>query len=793
MADGGEDDVDFEDEVKNFIDSEIGDDVKALPRVKGLLSQLAEQKKALEDQLSVASCEVPNRIQGVLHDAESAVAQMEALSANEKQIRNDITKHLTQAQPIMDGLAELTNQVKEFEKFMSYMKWVEEVEQLSSEIQGSLLVNSTPFQLFHSSDIQQSLVASAIPSAIVHFVKMAELSEELQGSSCHHLTDFVNSTVLFWYKILNEKLSSEFEEVLKGVRWPFIVSTIPATPVQNQSELITKMETLFGQLLKLQLPENLSSDDKSTLEYAVLPGCRPIVLPMQLLLKPLKKRFKYHFYGKKQTNDTSKPEWYFTQVLNWIRDHADFLDKTVQPMLNTAGLMNLDARVEFIRGLMLVITAKLSHDIPELLYDENLLSHTIEEALLFDREVRSLYGYPASQPGCLHVLTESDCFEKWLNVEKKFANEKIESLLSSPNAWTSQYKDISDVDELKVPESGENFMTLLSVITDRYKNLPFPNHRIRFLELQLDLLDDFRIRLLQVKKEESKTPLGNNYCAIMNAVNYVIVELQKWADELFFLQLQYFKMAHQSLESFDTALEESMASTAATDMSTMTMKIDDSQLDTMEGTVFDDTIKLYQILRDEMVKHIALAIVTDVKAMSRQYRQEKWFSLPSHKDFIILGLSTSACEMFQTLKDRLHHVKQQVCLSLFTTVWQKVAEALNIFIYEEVIISNRFNEGGAAQLQYDMTRNLFPMFGEFTQRPDNFFKDVKEACILLNLNLGSAILLRDILFHALHEDTSDDSPSQPKPRAALNDIGVYRLTPGAAERMLNLRTDWPKS
>ncbi|XP_070580995.1 RAD50-interacting protein 1-like isoform X1 [Ptychodera flava] len=791
MADVGEDDVDLDEEVKNFIDSEIGDNLKLLPKVNELLSQLAERKRDLEDQLSVASSEVPQRIHGALHDAESALEQMQALSASEKQTRNDITEHLTQAQPIIDGLAELTNQVKELEKCMSYLNWVEQVEQLSSDIQGSLLVNSTPFQLFHSSEIQQSLVASAMPSAVVHFASMAELSDLIQGSSCHHLIDFVNSTVLFWYKILNEKLSSEFDEVVRALGWPFITAVKPSTPSANQGELKQKMETLFSQLLKLQLPDNLSSDDKSALEYSALPGCRPILLPLQLLIKPLKKRFKYHFYGKKQTNNISKPEWYFTQVLNWIRDHCDFLDQVVQPILNKAGLTNLDARVEFTRGLMLIVTAKLSHDIPELLYDEHLLSHTIDEALLFDREVRTNFGYPAGQPGCLFVLTNNDCFEKWVNVEKKFATEKIESLMSSQNAWTSQYKDISDVDELKVPECGENFMTLLIVITDRYKNLPYPTHRLQFLDLQLYLLDDFRIRLLQVKKEEAKTPLGPKYSAILNVLNYVIEVLQEWSDQVFFLQLQYFKAEHHSMESFNTAMEQSY--TSSTDQSSITAILEDSKLDNMEGTVFDETVKLYKRLRDEMVVQIALSAVEDIKVYSRQYRQEKWFSLPSHKDFIVLGLSASACEMFQVLKDRLHLVKQQVCQSLFNTVWQKVAESLNMFIYEEVILGNRFNEGGAAQLQYDMTRNLFPMFGEFTQRPDNHFKDVKEACILLNLNLGSAILLRDILFHALHEDTSDDSPTIPKPRAALNDVGVYRLTPGAAERIINLRTDWPKT
>lgn len=44
------------------------------------------------------------------------------------------------------------------------------------------------------------------------------------------------------------------------------------------------------------------------------------------------------------------------------------------------------------------------------------------------------------------------------------------------------------------------------------------------------------------------------------------------------------------------------------------------------------------------------------------------------------------------------------------------------FIYEEVILQNHFNEGGALQLQFDMTRNLFPLFGQYTAHPESYFQ-----------------------------------------------------------------------
>lgn len=43
----------------------------------------------------------------------------------------------------------------------------------------------------------------------------------------------------------------------------------------------------------------------------------------------------------------------------------------------------------------------------------------------------------------------------------------MDAMLSTEGAWSSQYKDISDMDELKVPDCAETFMTLLQVITGK--------------------------------------------------------------------------------------------------------------------------------------------------------------------------------------------------------------------------------------------------------------------------------------------------------------------------------------
>ena len=55
---------------------------------------------------------------------------------------------------------------------------------------------------------------------------------------------------------------------------------------------------------------------------------------IELLVEPLEKRFKFHFFGNRKTNNLEKPEWYLNQILNWIKDHDKFLIRNIQPVFD---------------------------------------------------------------------------------------------------------------------------------------------------------------------------------------------------------------------------------------------------------------------------------------------------------------------------------------------------------------------------------------------------------------------------------------------------------------------------
>ncbi|KAL4240719.1 RAD50-interacting protein 1 [Mactra antiquata] len=426
------------------------------------------------------------------------------------------------------------------------------------------------------------------------------------------------------------------------------------------------------------------------------------------------------------------------------------------------------SKLEFMIGMVTMVMEKMIYDLPELMNDDHQFCHLVDEALLFDRDLRSSYGYPVTLPGSLHILSKQKYFNKWLQIEKKFAQEKLDGMMSSATAWDSQYRHIADVDELKVPECGESFMTLMLTITDRYKPLPHSTQKLLFLDLQLELLEDFRFRITQVK-DNTHNPLSDCFCSILNTAHYVVEVLREWSELVFFLQLQFYRMEN-SEQTGDT-----MTSIESTD------------IPFGYTTVFEDTIELYNKLRQDMLNTIVKHVLIDVQARSKPYRDDRWMSLPYQKD-IILGLSTSACEMLLVLKDHLLEVGEVISKPLFIIFWEKMAVELNTFIFEEVILRNKFNEGGAAQLQFDMARNLFPLFGEFTPKPENYFKEVKEAYTLLNLNVGSAILLKEVLNSALNTPMKDQG-KMAEARAALHDVGVYKLTLKQAELVLSLQTN----
>lgn len=73
-------------------------------------------------------------------------------------------------------------------------------------------------------------------------------------------------------------------------------------------------------------------------------------------------------------------------------------------------------------------------------------------------------------------------------------------------------------------------------------------------------------------------------------------------------------------------------------------------------------------------------------------------------------------------------------------------------------------------------------------QPFSSFHSIKEACIILTLKVGPALLLCDVLKQAEDEDGALN-PQQPSPESALNELGIYKLAPSDVHILLKLRSN----
>jgi len=757
-----------------YLNENFSGNKKELNKVSDIKAKLKEEIKGYEERLRFASTEIPTKIDAAINNAESTYEHIISMGSQVENVQHTVSDHTHDVKPMLGELGALVNQVDQLKQHAHYLSTVAKIEDISSQIQSQLMTES-------------------LSQAVDSFNEMTTVYDKLQSTSCTHLIVYLKDTILFWNKILCDRIAVEFEEVLKALRWPLVISTIKAPSVSNVSDLKDRMGKLFHKLLSLQLPDNINTENPAS--HPVLKkisGVKPLLLPLELMLKPLKKRFKYHFYGQRQTNSLDKPEWYLTQILSWTRDHSDFMDRNIQPLLDEAGKRNICAKTELTRGLVMILMEKIAHDLPEMVYDEANFSHLIDEVLLFDCEIRTTYSYPPVLPGCLDVLCLPEALSKWLLVEKKYAMQKIEHLLQSPHAWESQYKGIADLEEGKVPECAESFMTLLQTITDRYRKLPVSEAKLQFLSVQLEMLEDFRMRLVQVGKEAGQEPTGQRFCAVLNASHYVVQVLKEWSELTFFLQLLCYKnnrnMRTEIIETITADIKKHQDSSFESDNSDDLPDLTGISLD---HTVFEDITSLFESMEEDMIKTACHYVFSDVQARSQAYKKDRWISLPTPKELLTtIGLSSTACDMFLVLKDHLATAQSQLSSIPFFNFWKTLAKKLDNFILNEIILSNHFNDGGAMQINFDITRNLIPLFGDFTTNPEAYFRCSREACTILTLPTGSALLLKDVLYSKLHESLEQQQlKQQPDLTSALRDISVFTLTPDQCETVLSLRTN----
>lgn len=140
-------------------------------------------------------------------------------------------------------------------------------------------------------------------AALEPYLAMQNVADKVRAAqpaaedAAPHLIDFVDGKARTLWKHMKAAFAVDFENLLERIHWPAKDVTLPESLEQDWLRSIDK-------LIELQQPEFWS------MEIANLEPTyeeQPIVLlPLEVMMKPLELRFRYHFEGDRPTNKIDK-------------------------------------------------------------------------------------------------------------------------------------------------------------------------------------------------------------------------------------------------------------------------------------------------------------------------------------------------------------------------------------------------------------------------------------------------------------------------------------------------------
>lgn len=660
-----------------------------------------------------------------------------------------IEKHLNKYRKIEHEIHSHLERIEELEKLIEYFRIVQDVQDINHEL--SRCITSKDDQKV----VNLFLSLSGSPESTDSVIG------RLQDVDAPNLKLYSRKVAIHWHDVIKQKFSSEFETILKNIKWPNLGHMVES--FNPTKDAINKLATLAEHLFLVQLP---GYDRFMYVKLSPSIVCPPIATPIELLIKPFRIRFEYHFMGNRQTNRPDKPEYFFTQILNWAKDNHHFVGEIFQAPATRACATD-NVRLEFVRGLVQLTIEKLVNEIEEISLDENLFAHLIDEILSFEQDLRTMLLYPNNIPSAVNVLTQPVFFVKWLALEEKFTSEKMDLILCDENdpwlmldpfgpshittplaATLSTIEQELELEELKIPKCADQFVRLLEAMKERYCILPQPSHQLQFLKLQIDLIDNFRRRLGQLHNTGYVNTLN-----VLNAIFYVCAVLREWGENVHYLHLHAALLGPNADEI---------------------------------NSVFDKTVSELDHWENKLIKQLSAKFVDDIKSKTMAYRHDFWVSMPKQSPNESFTLSQSAGEMFQVIIAILHHLETALSTKIFNSALRRIAKKLDDYFIDSMIMNTKFSEGGAAQFKFDITRNLIPLFGQYSRRPGFLFKNLSDACNLLSLPIGTAILLHQSLKTSNKTTKADELQ---KMKDALKEVGIVSLPITLAVDVLERRTD----
>lgn len=645
-------------------------------------------------------------------ETEVNIDRLKTLMGDLKAVNDELQKEKSKIGALLNEIKPDLDRLKEF-KNVNYL--LERLDKIKSQHQSLERLFRKKSNVKTVDQDQNLLNAIAVYDEMV-----CDLTFIVQLDSSSELCQYLRQIELHWNKFLTAKIEPTFNQCLKAIKWPATTLLNEETNhLTEHSESLAKFKQFFEAYLKLDEGSELKPESSSFNESSATAVSKEsnliksdedslriekveISLPVEQMILPFKKRFAYHFQQESKTNRRDKPEWYLTQIINWIKNHELFLEEITDPIAKRISKNRHSTKLQFIHVLTGLAKRKMEFDLTQLIYDDKLFAHLFDETLIFTNELKSFLV-----KGEFEIYTELNLvdlfliepyFSKLISLESKKTTQFIENILSAEDAWNciSNPNIDENLDSFKIPNCVDKFILLLQSITERSNFIHDPECKSSFVKLQLDSVDDFRLRLAQLtnsppQEDKLKWPFYSSYFAILNSLNYLIIVLEDWKYQPIFMEISEYLLI---------------------------------------DSVFDEILALLNHLLNEMIQKIIQSLMKQLRVKIHQYTKIKWFCLNEDDQ----ELAYASHELFFFLSSALDLLKRVISENLFERLIRIVTANLNGYFISDFILKCTFNDYGVRMLTENLNTNLIPIFKNFFNVPDDKFVEIRDCCKLLNLD-----------------------------------------------------------
>ncbi|CAG8435099.1 3053_t:CDS:10 [Scutellospora calospora] len=826
-------------------------ELEDLGKLNTILSEVKSDEQKLNENCVKVQSKTSEILKHSLQAFNSTVTKLEDFQATRLELEDVLTDHcnivtssnslslqenFSNEKTLMDELVMLQQQVDSLERSKQYLKVLVVAEELSAQT--------------------KHLIERSPRKALNPYIQLANLLHSIKSKSkdaghvVTHLDVFLQQSVDVLWEDMKNKLKKKFQQSLDALNWP---TPIKLHDPQVTTDKLSSFKKAFTELLLLQRPIIITDESTSTKPSSSIDQNDelPPLLPIQIMVEPLIVRFRYHFDSKRPTSRIDKPEWYFSHVITTIHEHSPFLTGAIQAIVDEAGFQEYHAKNDFIRCLLVAVTRKLTQSVPTLLKSPQIFSHTVFETLQFDQTLRELHMYiPPGQKewkGCVEVFTgKKETFKAWLKVEKEFAEVRYNEIMHSEDAWELIDVDVPE-DEFRPTKSSGKLTNLLELITSRYKLLPMFHNRIRFLvDIQAELLMSYAKRIdsavdafeksisysfvrsvPSTASADGKSHSGiedlKRLCRWLNSAGFVSRTIKEWGEDSFFLELWH-EVTLRASRNTGSSPFLSPTSSESSDQLQESSSVHKEELITVdEGTVFDDPAGLF----DSSCEKIQLLIIKNVSkgffnGSKAYYRKNNWsrtdiynldpviisqqplfkqaeVSASSNDDKINIEIELSP-ELYTPLSDLAHSLtflSNHLPARVFKYLYKEISKEIEDYLWNRILMGNQFSEMGGRQFEVDMEKGLFTIGKRWVQKPENYFRRLKDACILLTIPSSYQITSVVKQNNSIHQKTLsqimrilfDNELESTEIRKMLESLCVYHLSPKEAKDVIRRRVE----